>query len=77
MNTLFLMLASIGDLLLRFGLIAVLFGLSVGLAAACLALRRAPEGYEAEDGFHFKEARPPLAKSAEVALLRLRPHSAG
>jgi hypothetical protein len=67
--------ASVGHLLLRFGAISLLLGLPLSLAAILWALRNAPEGYEDEKGFHFKQTRPMMSRSPDVAILR--PRNAG
>jgi hypothetical protein len=67
--------APVGHLLLRFGVIPLLLGLALSLAAILWALRNAPEGYEDENGFHFKQSRPVISQSPGVAILR--PRNAG
>jgi hypothetical protein len=47
--------------------VALLLPLSV--AAILWALRHAPEGYEDETGFHFKESRSPRRTPAAGAIL--------
>ena len=63
---------SFGDLLLRFGIILLILGLPLSLAAILWALRNAPEGYEDEKGFHFKQSRPAIRRSPSLAILRAR-----
>jgi len=66
--------APVGHLLVCGGGILFL-GLALSLAAILWALGNAPEGYEDEKGFHFKQSRPVISHSPGVAILR--PRNAG
>ena len=49
--------------------------LTVNPVQTSVSLRNAPEGYEDEKGFHFKQSRPAIRHSPGVAILR--PRNAG
>jgi hypothetical protein len=66
---------SLGTNWLCVGFASVLLGLSASLGALLWMLRSAPEGYQDEQGFHFRKTRNVIRNSTGVAMLR--PRNAG
>jgi len=64
-----------GTLWLCFGFASAALGFSASWGALLWMLRSAPEGYEDEQGFHFRRTRNVIRDSTGVAMLR--PRNAG